>query len=242
MTTDSPVIRVSDFEVDVVRKDIKNLHLAVYPPFGRVRVAAPHQLDDEAIRLAVVTRLSWVTKQRKKMRDQPRQTSREMINGETHYIWGRPYRLKLVEDGARLPVHLTASGLLELHVPAGADHEARARRLEAWYRRQLSAAIPEVVSKWASILEVDEPSWGIRKMKTKWGTCKRDQGRIWLNLELVQKSPTCLEYIVVHEMVHFLERNHSERFYSLMTTFMPKWMRVRETLNATLLGHQEWKS
>lgn len=240
MTTSSSVIRVSDFEVDVVRKDIKNLHLAVYPPFGRVRVAAPSQLDDDAVRLAVIARLAWVVKQRRKMREQLRQSRREMVNGETHYIWGRPYRLRVLEDGARQPVSITTSGRVELHVPAGADRDARARRLDGWYRRQLKETIPVLVSHWAPLLCIDEPSWGVRQMKTKWGTCKPERRQIWLNLELAHKKRECLEYIVVHEMVHLLERNHTDRFHYLMSEFMPQWMSYREELNEAPLGHQDW--
>ncbi|MHB8448980.1 MAG: M48 family metallopeptidase [Mycobacteriales bacterium] len=240
MSTSSPVICVSDFEVDVVREDIKNLRLAVYPPFGRVRVAAPSQLDDDAIRLAVIARLSWVTKQRKQMRDQLRQTHRDIVNGETHYLGGRPHRLRVINDGARPHFNITTPGRLELHVPDGADRDARACRLEAWYRRQLNDSLPELKSKWAPVLRIDAPSWGTRRMKTRCGTCNAERRHIWLNLELAQKNPVCLEYIAVHEMVHLLERNHTHWFYDLMATFKPNWTIHREELNRSPLGHQEW--
>ena len=242
MSTSSPVIHVADFDVDIVRKDIKNLHLGVYPPFGRVRIAAPPQLDDEAVRLAVVARLPWINRQRKKLQDQPRQTLRQLVEGESHYVWGRPYRLRLIEDGARTAVNLTPNGRLHLHVHPGSNLEARARRLDAWYRRELRNAIPPIISNWAPVLKVEEPSWGIRQMKTKWGTCRHERRHIWLNLELAHKSPQCLEYIVVHEMVHLLERNHTGRFFDLMTAFMPHWQAQREELNGAPLGHQEWKA
>lgn len=240
MSTSSPTIQVADFEVDVVRKDIKNLHLAVYPPFGRVRVATPLQLDDEAVRLAVVARLPWINKQRKKMQEQPRQTRREMVDGETHYVWGRPYRLRVEERLSLTRVVLTPSGRLQLQVPAGADSNARLRAINSWYRRELRKAVPPFISKWAPVLKVDEPTWGIRQMKTKWGTCNRERAHIWLNLELVHKPMQCLEYIVVHEMVHLIERNHTPRFFDLMTGFMPSWSVRREELNGAPLAHQEW--
>jgi predicted metal-dependent hydrolase len=242
MSTRSPVISVAGFDVDVVRKDVKNLHLGVYPPFGRVRVAAPMALDDEAVRLAVVARLSWIHKRRKQLQGQERQTRREMLDGETHYAWGRKYRLRIVQDGAREPVTFRGSARLDLHVPAEADRDARERRLNEWYRRQLKDAIPELVKAWAPVLGVSEPAWAVRRMKTKWGTCKPDQARIWLNLELAKKPPECLEYIVVHEMVHLLERNHTERFYELMNRFMPDWRLHREVLNAAPLAREEWSS
>jgi predicted metal-dependent hydrolase len=241
MSTRSPLIRVAGFDVDVVRKNIKNLHLAVYPPFGRVRVAAPPQLDDEAVRLAVVTRLAWIKRQRQKMQDQLRQTMREMVGGETHYVWGRAYRLRVEEDGGRHPVTLTPDGHLLLHVASGSDRATRARRLESWYRQELRRSIPMLISKWAAVLQVDEPSWGIRQMKTKWGTCNRDRAHVWLNLELAHKAPACLEYIVVHEMVHLLERNHTERFFDVMTEVMPQWERHREVLNRAPLAYQDWR-
>jgi predicted metal-dependent hydrolase len=240
MSTNSPVIQVLDFEVDVVRKDIKNLHIGVYPPFGRVRVATPPQLDDEAVRLAVVARLPWIKKRRQAMQDQPRQTPREMVDGETHYVWGRPYRLRVVESGSVARVSIRPDGRLEMRMPVGSDLETRRQRLDAWYRRELRKAIPPLISKWAPVLGVDEPSWGIRQMKTKWGTCNRERGHVWLNLELAHKPPQCLEYITVHEMVHLLERNHTDRFFDLMTKFLPTWESHREQLNQAPLGHQEW--
>ena len=221
MSINSPVVSVAGVDVAVVRKDIKNLHLGVYPPFGRIRVAVSPSLDDDAVRLAVVSRLTWIRKQRKQLQSQARQTRRQMVDGETHYAWDRKYRLRVIEDGGRQPVSFKGTARLELHVPTGADREVRERRLAAWYRCELKVAIPKLVSAWAPVLGVDEPLWAVRRMKTKWGTCKPDQAKIWLNLELAKKPPECLEYIVVHEMVHLLERNHTERFYTLMEHFMP---------------------
>jgi predicted metal-dependent hydrolase len=231
MTTRSPVVRVDDFDVDVVRKDIKNLHLAVYPPLGRVRVSAPATLDDEAVRLAVIARLAWVRRQRRQIQSQERETPREMTDGETHYLWGRAYRLRIIEDGAQQAVTLSGDRRLELHVRPGADRQARERRLAEWQRRELRRVAHGVVSQWAGVIGVSEPSWAIRRMRTKWGTCVPERSRIWLNLELAKKPRECLEYIVVHELVHLLERNHTERFYELMDRFMPDWRTVRETLN-----------
>ena len=238
MTTSSPLIRVADFDVDVVRKDIKNLHLGVYPPFGRVRVAAPSGFDDEAVRLAVVARLPWIKKQRQKMHDQPRQTQREFIDGETHYVWGRPHRLRVVE-AARAQV-ATTGDRLDLHVRSTADRDARARVLDRWYRDELAAAVEELVAKWAPRIGVRAPTHGIRRMKTKWGTCKPERSHIWLNLELAHKPRECLEFIVVHELIHLIERKHTDRFFTLMSKYMPAWQQHREVLNRSPLGHQTW--
>lgn len=239
MSTKSPLIHVSDFDVDVVRKDVKNLHVGVYPPFGRVRVAAPVALDDEAVRLAVVSRLPWIRKSRKQIRDQERQSKREMVDGEAHYVWGRKHRLRVIEDGARQRVNLRR-GWLELHVPAGADRDARERRLVEWYRQELKVAIPSIVERWSPRIDVDPPRWSVRRMKTKWGTCKADQAKILLNLELAKKPPECLEYIVVHEMIHLLEAKHTDRFFELMNRFMPSWRMHREVLNRAPLADEDW--
>lgn len=239
MPTSSPVIHVADFDVDVIRKEIKNLHVGVYPPFGRVRVAAPEAMDDEAVRLAVVSRLAWIRRKRKQIKAQARQSRREMVDGEAHYVWGRRHRLRVVEDGARRRVELKGDWL-ELHVPEGADRDARERRLTAWYREQLKVEIPPIIDEWAPVLDVPAPEWAVKRMKTKWGTCKVDQRRIWLNLELVKKPPECLEYIVVHEMLHLLERNHTDRFYVLQDRFLPSWRSRREVLNNAPLADEEW--
>ena len=241
MSTANDYLTVAGIGVDVVYKDIKNLHIGVYPPMGRVRVAAPERLDGEVIRLAVVQRLPWIKKQRDQLRRADRQSAREMVDGESHYAWGRRYRLRVVEDGARRKVTFKGGTRLELHVPAGAGLDARRRRLTAWYREELKARVPKIIEKWAPIVDVAAPTWGVKRMKTKWGTCNVEQRRIWVNLELVKKSPNCLEYIVVHEIVHLLERNHTDRFAELMDQFMPSWRTVRDELNGSTLADEEWQ-
>jgi len=240
MSTDTPVIRVAGLDVDVVRKNIKNLHLAVYPPLGRVRVAAPAALGDDAIRLAIVSRLPWIRKQRARIRNQERQSRRDMVDGETHYVRGRKYRLRVIEVSGRQGVLLRTGSRLELHVHKGADRDARERCLTAWYRDQLRATLPELVSKWAAVLCVPEPEYKIRRMRTRWGTCNPTRGRIWLNLELAKKSPECLEYVVVHELLHLLEPSHNERFFDLLNAHMPLWRLHRDMLNGAPLADEEW--
>ena len=240
MTTDTHQIKVSGLTVDVVRKDIKNLHLAVYPPAGRVRVAAPLRVSEEAVRLAVVSRLGWIKKQRTKFISQARQSEREYVSGESHYFQGQRYRLNVIYQNGASRVVIRNKSAIDLYVRAGSDREQRERVMLAWYRQCLKEQIPALIEKWEPVLGVQVADWRVRQMKTKWGTCNTKAGRIWLNLELAKKSAQCLEYIVVHEMVHLLERHHNDHFTELMSRFMPQWKLHREELNRSTLGHEEW--
>lgn len=240
MTTETHQIRVSGLSVDVVRKDIKNLHLAVYPPLGRVRVAAPLRVSDEAVRLAVVSRLGWIKKQKNKFTSQARQSEREYISGESHYFQGRRYRLNVIYQASAARVVIRNKSTLTLYVREGSDKEQRERVLLAWYRQQLNELIPALIAQWEAIIGVQVADWRVKQMKTKWGTCNVKAQRLWLNLELAKKSAQCLEYIIVHEMVHLLERHHNDHFAELMSKFMPQWRLYREELNRSALGHEEW--
>jgi predicted metal-dependent hydrolase len=239
MSTANAYLNVRGINVDIVYKDIKHLHIGVYPPVGRVRVAAPSRLDEAQIRLAVIKRLPWIKRQRQQLQDAARQSPREMVTGESHYVWGTRTRLKVIERPGRAHVELDASRLL-LYVPAGTDAEARTKLLQDWQRKQLRIALPDVIAKWEPIIGRQVPRWSVRRMKTKWGSCNRETGHIWFNLELAKKHPLCLEYIVVHEMAHLLERNHGERYTKLMDGFLPDWRTRRDELNAAPLGHEEW--
>jgi len=240
MTTKTKSIMVAGIKVEVVRKDIKNLHLGVYPPQGRVRVAAPLVVSDEAVRLAVIDKLSWIKRHKVKFEEQPRQSRRQMVNGESHYYLGRRYRLKVHEQNGPARVALRGMTKLEIFVRPGMSVEQREAVLLRWYRQQLKKLIPPMLEKWQPILDVQVDDWGVRKMKTKWGSCNPTERRIWVNLELAKKHVHCLEYIVVHEMVHLLERHHNERFMSLMDQFMPQWRAYREKLKQGPLGHENW--
>jgi predicted metal-dependent hydrolase len=233
-------ITVSGITVDIVRKDIKNLHLAVYPPNGRVRVAAPLRVDDEAIRLFTISKLGWIRRQQAKFIEQERQTARELVSGESHYYQGRRYRLKVIYHDGPGKIVLRNKATLELHARAGSDVAQRQRILQSWYRKKLKELVPPIIAKWEPIIGVEVAEWGIKQMKTKWGTCNIEARRIWLNLELAKKSVHCLEYIIVHEMVHLLERHHNERFLGYMDRFLPQWRFLREELNRDPLGHEEW--
>lgn len=240
MTTETRHVTVSGIKVEVVRKDIKNLHLGVYPPHGRVRVAAPLVVSDEAVRLAVIDKLGWIKRQKAKFAEQPRQTQREMVNGESHYFLGQRYRLRVHERDAPASVAVRGVASLDLFVRPGASAAQREAVLLHWYREQLKALIPPLLEKWQPILGVQASHWGIKKMKTKWGSCNPTAKRLWFNLELAKKPAMCLEYLVVHELVHLLERNHTERFTALMNGFLPNWSVCRATLNSGVLGHEVW--
>lgn len=234
-------ITVSDLVVDVVRKDIKNLHIAVYPPQGRVRVAAPLRVDDEAVRLAVIARLAWIKRQQAKFAAQERQSSREFVSGESHYHLGNRYLLNVTYRDGSPQVVVRNKTTLDLFVRPGSDTAQRARVLLHWQRQQLKLMIPPLITKWESIMDVQVAEWGVKQMKTRWGTCNIEAQRIWLNLELIKKPVTCIEFVVVHEMVHLLERQHNDRFKAHMSRFLPQWRLHREELNRAPLGHEEWE-
>ena len=226
--------------MEVVRKDIKNLHMGVYPPNGRVRVAVPLRLDDETVRIAVISRLGWIRRQQRGFEQQDRQSEREMITGESHYVEGRRYRLDIIEHEGPAVVSLPNNTTLELRVRPRTNREKREAVLHRWYRQRLREQIPQLIAKWEPEIGVTVAEWRIKKMKTRWGTCNIEARRIWLNLELAKKSASCLEYILVHEMAHFLDRHHNESFRDLMDRLMPQWRLHREELNRSPLSHENW--
>ena len=226
--------------MEVVRKDIKNLHLGVYPPNGRVRAAVPLRLDDEAVRLAIISRLGWIRRQQERFEQQVRQSQREMVTGESHYFQGRRYRLDVIEQNGPAGVRLRNRTTMELRVRPGADRDKREVVLHRWYRQWLREQIPQLIATWEPVIGVIVADWGIKKMKTRWGTCNIEARRIWLNLELAKKPVSCLEYILVHEMIHFIERHHDERFRESMDTLMPQWRLHRDELNRAPLAHEDW--
>ena len=239
MSTASSYLTVSGINVDVVYKDIKNMHISVYPPVGRVRVAAPERVDEDAIHLAIVQRLPWIRKQQEQLLAAERQSEREMVTGESHYVWGQRLRLTLSETSGRPSVAIAGAKLM-VAAPTAMDDSHRRKLLESWYRRQIKAAITPLIEKWESIIGSKVNTWTVRRMKTKWGTCNPDTASLWLNVELAKKHPSCLEYIVVHEMTHFLERSHNGRFVSLMDTHLPNWRATRDLLNGAPLAEENW--
>ena len=240
MTTRRQRIEVRGIPVEVVRKDIKNLHLGVYPPNGRVRVAAPLRLDDDAVRLAVISRLGWIHRQQAEFEQQDRQSQRELVAGESHYYQGRRYRLDVIEHHGAPSVRLSNNTTMELRVRRGTDRDTREAGLQEWYRKRLREQLASLLARWEPKVGVTVSEVRIKRMKTLWGSCNAEARRIWLNLELVKKPASCLEYILVHEMVHILERRHNERFRDLMDRLMPPWRLYREELNRAPLAHEEW--
>ena len=240
MSTEAHQIRVTGLPVEIVRKDIKNLHLGVYPPYGRVRVAAPLQVTDDAVRLAVIGKLSWIKRQRAKFEAQARQSRREMVSGESHYFLGRRYRLRVVERPGPGRVVVRNRTTLELQVRPGLSAEEREQVFYRFYRQQLRDRLPPLLAQWEKALGVETKGWGLKKMKTKWGSCNPTSGRVWLNVELVKKSEACLEYVLVHELTHLLEPKHNERFLELMDRNLPRWRSLRAELNSEPLAHEEW--
>jgi hypothetical protein len=240
MITETKTLTVSGLKVEVMRKDIKNLHLGVYPPHGRVRVAAPLVVSDEAVRLAVIDKLVWINRQKARFAEQPRQSEREMVNGESHYFLGRRYRLRVNEHDAPARVAVRGVGRLDLFVRPGTSAERREAVLSRWHREQLKQMIPALLEKWQILLRVRAAAWGIKRMRTKWGSCNAAARRVWFNLELAKKPEGCLEYIVVHELAHLRERHHNERFTALLDTHLPYWRRYRDLLNRLPLAHEDW--
>ena len=231
---------VSSIAVQVVRKPIKNLHLSVYPPDGHVRVAVPLHMTDDNIRLAVISRLNWIKKHQARFQAQPRQSEREMVTGESHYVFGKRYRLEVIERRGCHEIVLKNNSTLQLFVNPGTSTQNRTLVLNEWYRDQLKAQIPDLLNHWQSAIGKQAADWGIKKMKTRWGSCNIAQRRIWLNLELAKKPIECLEYVLVHELVHLLERHHNDRFKAYMDKYLPQWQRCHDILKRESLRNENW--
>jgi predicted metal-dependent hydrolase len=231
--------KLGDIVVDVVQKDIKNLHLSVHPPAGKVRISAPMRMDLNTIRVFAITKLAWIKSQQKKLREQERETPREYLDRESHYVWGKRYLLKLVEKDAAPTVELKHNKMI-LQLRPAASHEKRQEVLDAWYREQLKEVAPSLIAKWEKAVGVKVGKFFVQKMKTKWGSCSPASKNIRINTDLAKKPLQCLEYIVAHELTHLLERHHNDHFIALMDAHMPQWRQYREMLNSLPLGHQEW--
>lgn len=231
-------VTIGSITIDLQRKSIKNLHISVLPPEGKVRVSAPIQLSDNAIRMAVVKRLAWIRQQQAEFAAQPRQSEREMCSGETHFLWGRGYRLDVAVSSS--PSVKLKGGRIIVSSKEEVSADKRQLILQGWYRQILRKRLEPLMLKWQAQIGVTPSFVGIKRMKTKWGSCNPATGRIWLNLELVKKPPECLEFIIVHELIHLLERHHNERFNALMRQHLPKWAEYRRTLNRLPLAFDKW--
>lgn len=224
------LIKIGSLEFSLDRRPIKNLRISVLPPVGEIEVIAPESMTNNAIRLAVVDRIPWIRKQQKLFAKQARQSQREMVQGESHYLWGRAYRLDVVERHGKHEVVPNATRL-RLYVRASTTAKNKQRVLDDFYRTQLIQKAAPLFARWQAVLGVDPSHWGVRRMKTKWGSCNTEAQRILLNLELAKKPVNCLEYIVLHELLHLIERHHNHRFAALLDKHMPDWRIRRAVLN-----------
>jgi predicted metal-dependent hydrolase len=232
-------IKIGDISVDVVFKDIKNVHLSVHPPTGRVRIAAPKRMKLDTIRVYAISKIEWIKRHQGKMKSQERETPREYLDRESHYVWGKRYLLKVIESNQVPTVELKHTQMV-LIVRPGSGIEKRESVVSAWYREEVRAAAAPLIAKWESQLGVKSTKCFVQRMKTKWGSCNPSRHSIRLNSDLAKKPRECLEYIVVHELIHLLEPSHNARFTSLMDKFMPNWKHIREELNRSPLSHVEW--
>lgn len=234
-----PRIDLGDLQIEVVRKDIKNLHLSVLPPEGKVRIAAPRHMNLDAIRIFAISKLAWIRAQQRRMQGQEREAPRQYLDRESHYVWGRRYLLQRIEKDTAPAVEIKR-GKLVLQVRPGTD-EARCREiLEAWYRGQIRDVVNGMIEKWAPVMNVKVSRIFVQRMRTRWGGCNPTTGVIRLNTDLAKKPVECLEYIMVHEMVHLIEPTHNSRFTSLMDLFLPTWQQLRKRLNQLPVRHEEW--
>lgn len=232
--------QLGDIRVDVVKKDIKNIHLSVYPPDGAVRVAAPTRMKTDLIRVFTIQKLDWIKKQQRKLTEQDRETPREYLNRESHYLWGLRYLMEVIEVDEAPHVELTHKKIL-LYVRKGASEAKKKQVLDSWYRELLKEAINPLIKKWEPRIGKEVTRLYVQRMKTKWGSCTHLKQSIRLNLELIKKPPMCLEYIVVHEMIHLIEPTHSHNFIALMNHHMPQWKSHRDTLNLLPVRHEMWR-
>ncbi len=236
----SQPLMIGEIEIEVVFKEIKNVHLSVYPPNGRVRIAAPAHMNLETIRLYAISRLDWIKKQQKILLAQEREAPREYIERESHYHWGRRYLLHLVEGNLPPQVEINHTQLV-LYVRPGTNQDKREQLLSAWYREQLRSAAAPIFAKWEPVMGVKAGHIFIQRMKTHWGSCKPETGSIRLNTELAKKPLPCLEYVIVHELTHLLEPSHNAVFVATMDKFMPNWRHLRDQLNQSPLAHEDWE-
>ncbi|MGC9972978.1 MAG: SprT family zinc-dependent metalloprotease [Bryobacteraceae bacterium] len=232
-------IDLGGISVDVVKKDIKNVHLSVYPPTGKVRISAPVRMNLATIRVFAISKLGWIRQQQKKVREQEREPAREYLDRESHDVWGKRYLLKVVEKDAAPAIELKHSQLV-LQVRPATGEEKKQAVLEEWYRLQLKVAVPTLIAKWEPFMGVKVERFFVQRMKTKWGSCNPATAGIRLNTDLARKPRECLEYIVVHEMLHLLEPTHNSHFMTLMDLFMPTWRFHREVLNRLPVRHESW--
>lgn len=225
----SETLKLGSIDIEIHRKDVKNLNITVHPPLGDVRVSVPLNMSETSVRMAVIGRLAWIKKQQADFKEQRRQSKREMLGGESHYLWGKHYRLNIIEQYGKHTIKKHGQWL-DLYVSPNASVDNRRKVIEDFYRAELRAALDDLLVEWQKRLNVKMQAYGIRKMKTKWGSCNTDAARTLFNLELAKKPYECLEYIVVHELVHLLVRTHNDEFKALMDLHVPDWKQRKALL------------
>lgn len=231
-------LNIGGVDISAEKKQIKNMYIRVLPPDGKVKITAPVSASDDAIRMFAISRIAWIKKQRQKFAEQPRQTERHYVTGESYYLWGVRYRLDVVYSNVRNDIAVSGSKII-MQVRKDSTPQQRANVMEEWYRGILKNAIPPVFEKCERIVGVKAKEWQVKNMTTKWGTCNIQAKRIWLNLQLAKKTPECLEYVIIHELVHLLEKSHNEVFRAYMDNFYPNWRTVKAHLNEQMLDHMD---
>ena len=232
-------LKLGNIDIEVEQKDIKNIHLSVYPPEGRVRIAAPSKMDMDSIRVFAISKLQWIKKQKESLLNQKREPKREFLDNESHYFFGKRYLLKIHELNSVPKVEIDHK-FIHLYTRPNSSMDKKRVIIDEWYREELKKLTPKLIQKWEKKIGVKSKDFRIKKMRTKWGTCNTEAKRIWLNLELGKKPKECIEYIIVHELVHLLERSHNQRFVKFMDEFMPKWRFHRDELNRLPYSHVNW--
>lgn len=234
------VIQLGDIAIAVTRKAIKNVHLSVHPPDGRVTMSVPNETRSEVARAYAISKIPWIRKQQEKLRNQARETPREFVERESHYLWGRRHLLTVIEQDAKPFVTLDHKRII-LSVRPGSDHVRRANVIHEWHKNLLHEFVPPLIARWESKLGINVAAYFLQRMKTKWGSCNHKAGHIRINTELVKKPKDLVEYVVVHEMIHLIEPTHSDRFLSLLTEHYPSWREARAELNELPLTAEEWR-
>ena len=228
-------ITLGEITIEMTRKAVKNVHLSVHPPDGRVTLVAPRETRFEVARAYAIAKLGWIRDQQETLKNQARETPRQYVERESHYLWGRRYLLSVIEKDEKPSVSLDHRRII-LTVRPGSGRDKRAEVMHAWHRSLLHAEIPPLIKKWERKLGVNVAGYFLQRMKTKWGSCNHKAGNIRLNTELVKKPRDLLEYIVVHEMVHLIDPTHSTRFLAILDQHYPTWREAREELNALPLS------
>lgn len=232
-------LQIGDISVEVIRKDIKNVHLSVHPPKGRVTIAAPTHMKLDTIRVFAIAKVKWIREQQKKLLKQDRETPREFLSRESHYVWGERYLMKVIEVDAPPSIELIGKRIV-FQIRPDWDNTKKQELLDGWYRGLIKDAVPLLLARWEKKIGVKSNRIFVQRMKTQWGSCNPAAGNIRLNTDLAKKPPECLEYILAHELLHLIEPRHNDRFIKLMEQVMPKWQSHRKLLNSLPVRNEKW--